>query len=535
MKKNLLLMMMCCPAILAAQNGVTISGLAIDAGTVTFNVSWNKDHVPTLWSDSVWVFVDYNNKGVMERLPLLSGATLTTTSPGGKVIEEPDNNKGVWVAGNARSSGSFSATVKLLTAVKNVGGACVYGSNYPPVGEYSSNDASKIVFIGTPEYDVALLHKSGTLVTTTTSSPLNVPAGFTVHSFTDKTVAPGKLSCIPSTVYELTASALSFCESGTGVTFALSGTESGRIYQLYKDGTTVVAALPGTGSAATFSDTVNEAGIYTARAVALPEYCPAVMTGSHTVSENAVPSIILDSNGGAATQIVDQNTPITTITYTASNATGISLSSGDFPVGVSGSASSNVYTISGTISAFAAVQTYDYTVTTTNNIGCTNATASGAITVVRSTPQYAASTKTWVYGELTWSDVINVLDCNKASFTISETSPDCRSYTTDAKTHYLYNWPYVISDVSPLCPSPWRVPTWPDFEHLMANTTHVALTAEWGVSIVVSAGSQVYSNWGALWSSTPTGNKSEIFWYTEKFYPNYPWARTDGVPVRCVK
>jgi hypothetical protein len=289
MKKILLLMMMCCPVILAAQNGVIVSGLAINAGTVTFNVNWQTPMPVELWSDTVWVFVDYNKNGVMERLPLLSGATLTETSPGGKVIEEPDNNKGVWVAGNARTEGSFSATVKLLTAIKDVGGACVYGSNYPPVGEYSSSDASVITFTGTPQYDVTLLHESGNLVTTTTNSPLNVPVGYTVHSFTDKTAAPGKLSCIPSTVYDLTASASSFCEGGTGVTFALLGTELGRIYQLYKDGTTAVAALPGTGSAATFSGTVGEAGTYTARAIALPEYCPAVMTGSHAVASTPSP------------------------------------------------------------------------------------------------------------------------------------------------------------------------------------------------------------------------------------------------------
>jgi hypothetical protein len=291
MKKNLLLMMLCCPIVLAAQNGVTVSNLAVSVGsptTVTFNVSWQTPMPVALWSDTVWVFVDYNNAGKMERLPLLPGATLTATSSGGKVIEEPDNNKGVWVAGNVRNAGSFSATVKLLTAVKDIGGACVYGSNYPPVGEYSSSDASKMVFTGTPEYDVALLHESGSLITQTTSSPLNIPAGFTVQSFTDKTAAPGKLSCIPSTVYDLTASALSFCAGGAGVTFSLSGTESGRIYQLYKDGTTVVSTLTGDGNAATFCEAVSEVGTYTARAAALPEYCPAVMTGSHAVA--SVPS-----------------------------------------------------------------------------------------------------------------------------------------------------------------------------------------------------------------------------------------------------
>jgi hypothetical protein len=332
----------------------------VTAGTVTFNVQWTNDHAPDfVWSDSVWVFVDYNNNGKMERLPLLPGATLTATSPGGKVIEEPDNDKGVWVAGNARSARSFSATVKLLTAIKDVGGACVYASNYPPVGEYSSSDASKISFTGTPEYDVALLHESGTLVTTTTSSPLNVPASYTVHSFTDKTAAPGKLSCIPSTVYDLTASALSFCAGSAGVTFALSGTESGRIYQLYKDGTTVMATLPGTGSAATFSDTVNEAGIYTARAIVLPEYCPAVMTGSFSVA--SAPSPAPPVMGGSSSYCTSG-----TITATAgSDGTGIRWDDG-------------------TTDALRTVSTSGaYSAVTTSATGCNSSEASVSVTVTQ--------------------------------------------------------------------------------------------------------------------------------------------------------
>jgi uncharacterized protein (TIGR02145 family) len=198
MKKNLLLMMMCCPMVLAAQNGVTVLGLAIDAGTVTFNVSWTNTGMPTPWSDTVWVFVDYNNAGKMERLPLLPGATLTATSPGGKVIEEPDNNKGVWVAGNARSAGSFSAAVKLLTAIKDVGGACVYGSNYPPVGEYSS-DAPMLSFTGTPMYEIQLAHSGGGNVTVKSGNTFLLPCDYTLTSFTDATGAPGLLGNLPVT------------------------------------------------------------------------------------------------------------------------------------------------------------------------------------------------------------------------------------------------------------------------------------------------------------------------------------------------
>jgi uncharacterized protein (TIGR02145 family) len=135
----------------------------------------------------------------MKRLPLNTGATLTATSPGGKVIEEPGNNQGVWVAGNARTNSSFSATVKLLTAVKDVGGACVYGSNYPPVGEYISPETVK--FTGTPPYDLTL--NTGT---DQAYGNYNLLSGQTLDSFTDKTGAPGIIKCIaPGSTVTFTA------------------------------------------------------------------------------------------------------------------------------------------------------------------------------------------------------------------------------------------------------------------------------------------------------------------------------------------
>jgi hypothetical protein len=186
--------------LLSAQtgNGVTVSNLAMDAGTVTLNVSWKNTGMPALWSDSVWVFVDYNNNGKMERLPLLSGATLTATSAPGSatVIQYDDNDKGVWVVGNARSAGSFSATVQLLTGTggsqsRPLHGACVYASNDPPVGEYTS--ATQFVFTGTPPYDIVLKNKDNAKIYRTSGADFDIPGGYTFVSFTDATGAPGSI------------------------------------------------------------------------------------------------------------------------------------------------------------------------------------------------------------------------------------------------------------------------------------------------------------------------------------------------------
>jgi hypothetical protein len=194
--KKILLLMMCCPVILSAQNGVTVSGLDVKSGTVTFNVSWKKADMPAVWSDSVWVFVDYNKAGRMERLPL-SGATLTAPSwsDATVIFGEDGNKQGAWVVGNARSAGSFSATVQLLTATADLAGVCAYASNYPPVGEYASE--TDVEFTGTPMYNIVLEHERGGTITRRSDSPFSVPASYTVQSFTDATGAPGHLRKLP--------------------------------------------------------------------------------------------------------------------------------------------------------------------------------------------------------------------------------------------------------------------------------------------------------------------------------------------------
>jgi hypothetical protein len=195
MKKLILLLIISIPAVLFAQNGISVTNLATGAGTVRFEVSWNKTTMPPLWVDSAWVFVDYNNKGVIERLPLEAGATLTATSaPGiGRVAYEPNNVQGVWVIGNARTVGTFFAAVELPTAVTDIAGACAYASNYPPVGLYTS--ATEISFTGTPEYIVLLERSDNSTYTAIVGKgeSLSIPSGETAVSFIDKTGAPGML------------------------------------------------------------------------------------------------------------------------------------------------------------------------------------------------------------------------------------------------------------------------------------------------------------------------------------------------------
>jgi hypothetical protein len=183
------------------------------------------------------------------------------------------------------------------------------------------------------------------------------------------------------------------------------------------------------------------------------------MVGSHTVSEYPLPAIT--RSGGDASQTVTQNTAITTITYTASNATGIALSNGCLPTGVTGSANGLVFTISGVPSA---AGTFGYAVTASHTNGCAS-TSSGTLAVFDALPPYASSTYTYQAASLLVSSTIHYPECDKTSMVLSADIPDCRSYNNG----FFYNAAFVRANSEKLCPSPWRVPTPNDAEVLAAS------------------------------------------------------------------
>jgi hypothetical protein len=199
------------------------------------------------------------------------------------------NNKGAWVVGNARSasSGSFSATVKLLPAPANLSGACAYAINYPPVGRYTANN--NITFTGTPPF--ALTFRQGNTATVESGEALNYsfsPDNPPV-SFTDLSGAPGTFSCAMPVMQTLQASATVYC-AGSGVVLALANTQAGAVYQLYKDGGLISGATVTTslGGAATFTGSYSQ-GAYTVQTVP-GAYCPAVMNGSPVITEQPYPA-----------------------------------------------------------------------------------------------------------------------------------------------------------------------------------------------------------------------------------------------------
>jgi hypothetical protein len=244
----------------------TVSNLAVMPGasgspsTVTFDVEWTAATLPTPWLDSMWVFVDYNKNGKMERL-LISGGTLTehTATKAGTGIFIPENDMGAWVYGDARSAGNFSAKVELYTKETDIiiAGACAYASSYPPVGDWLSD--SKLGFTGTPWYEITLEHTNGGTITVSSGGAFFLPCSYTVSSFTDRTGAPGMFNCIRPATHTL--SGANVCE-GEEVTLTLAGSESEWKYQLY-NGSTPVGIVKDGGGVLTFEDTPASDGEYT--------------------------------------------------------------------------------------------------------------------------------------------------------------------------------------------------------------------------------------------------------------------------------
>ena len=90
---------------------------------------------------------------------------------------------------------------------------------------------------------------------------------------------------VTPTIHTVTASALRYCNGGSGVTINLSGSQTGVEYTLYKDGV-ADGTLPGTGAALAWTNRL--AGTYTviASAVAAPLTCQQTMNGSPVITED---------------------------------------------------------------------------------------------------------------------------------------------------------------------------------------------------------------------------------------------------------
>ena len=163
-------------------------------------------------------------------------------------------------------------------------------------------------------------------------------------------------------------------------------------------------------------------------------------------------------------------------------------------------------------------------------------------------PRYAASNNVWVFGSQTWSDVIQIPECDVEWTRSSDTEPICYRNTS----HYwynnnycsydeiVYNFPYVQGYKSYLCNSQWRVPTRSDLQTLVANFTVYQVYNSW---FVRNAERDLFEYWSQtvkyddVYTASVVGASSLYGsfgsdWSLFQVYV-YPWG--SDLPIRCVK
>ncbi len=184
-------------------------------------------------------------------------------------------------------------------------------------------------------------------------------------SWVNSTIVCGAASCTPPPASITAAGPTTFCQGGSLVLNANTGT--GLTYQWALNGSSISGATNA-------SYTATTAGSYTVVVFNAPT-CSAVSTAT-SVSVTPNNTIALGSASGTNAQTLTLGAAITNITYTTTGATGATFSG--LPAGVTGTWASNTATISGTPTA---PGTFNYTVTMTG--GCTGGTntATGNITI----------------------------------------------------------------------------------------------------------------------------------------------------------
>jgi uncharacterized protein (TIGR02145 family) len=264
--------------------------------------------------------------------------------------------------------------------------------------------------------------------------------------------------------------------------------------------------------------------------------CVSAWQTAVTATVGGVPSPSVTLSSGSNNQTVNSGEPIGTIVYTASNATTI-YQSDTLPPGVSSSVTNNTtLSIYGTPSS---TGTFTYSVSSSHTNGCVSSTVTGTIAVYEAPPSFA-STQTWVYGGLTWSDrLVGPSTCNIGTFTHSNDIPHCRSYNVGGTLRYYYNWTYVNANQSTMCPSPWRVPTKADFDALVSATDATTLINAWGFGGYAFGSSVYYGTTAYYWSSTEIEDRTFAY---HLHYDNVSQNATAsdtykfvGLQVRCVK
>jgi hypothetical protein len=343
--------------------------------------------------------------------------------------------------------------------------------------------------------------------------------------------APTGLSSNPATICNGTSTAATLTATG-------GSTGSGAVYE-WGTGSTVGSNSLGTTAGDTYSVSLNAATTYWVRLQGTGACSSASTTDGVTVAVTGNVALRIYRFGGDASQTVNQYTAINAMTYTAisSSTATMSMSSGSLPSGVTGIADGSSYTISGTPTE---AGTFSYSLTAAVG-GCTR-TAEGTITVNEVVlPPDAASTKTWEYAGLTWSDrIIGAPAACSATATLSSNYYTLPAQYKVSGDRYYYNWACVDVAQTDLCPSPWSVPTKENFDALASGGPgYTTLSREWdfgGFAYLERIDREDED--APLWSNSRTQEaytESWLFTYNSGAPATKHEYHIYGFQVRCVK
>jgi outer membrane protein assembly factor BamE (lipoprotein component of BamABCDE complex) len=339
--------------------GATVTGLPTGV-----TGSWAADVFTILGTPSV--------SGTFTYTVTTTGGCGTATSTG-TITVTPANTIAL-----SSASGTDGQTVCIDNAITNITyvtagatGATITGL---PTGVTGSWASDVVTILGTPSvsgtftYTVTTTGGCGTATSTgtITVTPANTIALSSAVGTDDQTV------CINNAI--------------TNVTYATTGATGAAI-------TGLPTGLTGSwaSNVVTILGTPSVSGTFTYTVTTTGGCGIATLTGTITVKPND--TIALSSASGTDGQTVCINSPVTTIAYATTGATGALITG--LPTGVTGSWAGDVVTILGTPSVSG---TFTYTVTTTG--GCGTATSTGTITVIPLPMPVATANEPCVTGTL---------------------------------------------------------------------------------------------------------------------------------------
>jgi hypothetical protein len=237
---------------------------------------------------------------------------------------------------------------------------------------YSTTNVTGVTITGVP----SLTASYNANVVTITGAPTSAGVYTYTVSFTggcQTITATGTITVTASNTLTLSSAAGTNSQSVcintpiTSVTYASTGATTATVTGLpsgvsytFAANTVIISGTPTVSG--NFNYTVTTSG----------GCSPATATGTIVVNQN---TITLSSLAGTASQTICKSTPIATITYNTTGATGASVTG--LPGGVTGSWSANVFTISGTPTPTSG----NYTYTVTLSGGCGAITRTGTITI----------------------------------------------------------------------------------------------------------------------------------------------------------